>query len=42
MTDKVTQTVREHNMISVGDKIGVGVSGGADLKVLLQFTLTIR
>ena len=37
MTDKVTQTVREHNMISVGDKIGVGVSGGADSVSLLHF-----
>lgn len=37
MTDKVTETVKKHNMISHGDKIGVGVSGGADSVSLLHF-----
>lgn len=37
MTDKVTETVKKHNMISRGDKIGVGVSGGADSVSLLCF-----
>lgn len=37
MTDKVNQTVKKHNMISRGDKIGVGVSGGADSVSLLCF-----
>lgn len=37
MTDKVTLTVKKHNMISAGDKIGVGVSGGADSVSLLHF-----
>lgn len=40
MTDKVIQTVKKHNMISVGDKIGVGVSGGADSVALLHFLVT--
>ena len=37
MTDKVIETVKKHNMISHGDKIGVGVSGGADSVSLLHF-----
>ncbi|MCH5189445.1 MAG: tRNA lysidine(34) synthetase TilS [Oscillospiraceae bacterium] len=37
MTDKVIETVKKHNMISRGDKIGVGVSGGADSVSLLHF-----
>lgn len=37
MTDKVNGTVRKHNMISKGEKIGVGVSGGADSVTLLHF-----
>lgn len=37
MTDKVIETVKKHNMISHGDKVGVGVSGGADSVSLLHF-----
>lgn len=37
MTDKVTETVKKHNMILRGDKIGVGISGGADSVSLLHF-----
>lgn len=37
MTDKVTNTVKKYNMISAGDKIGIGVSGGADSVTLLHF-----
>ena len=36
MTDKVIKTVEKHGMISRGDKIGVGVSGGADSVSLLH------
>lgn len=42
MTDKVIQTVRKHNMISEGDRIGVGVSGGADSVSLLHFLVQKR
>ncbi len=37
MTDKVLGAVKKYNMISEGDKIGVGVSGGADSVSLLHF-----
>lgn len=37
MTDKVIQTIKQHNMISAGDTVGVGVSGGADSVALLNF-----
>lgn len=42
MTDKVIQTVKKHNMISAGEKIGVGVSGGADSVTLLHFLVKNR
>lgn len=42
MTDKVIKTVKKHNMISCGDKIGVGVSGGADSVSLLHFLVQNR
>lgn len=42
MTDKVIETVKKHNMISHGDKIGVGVSGGADSVCLLHFLVKNR
>lgn len=37
MTDKVTQTIKKHNMLEPGDTVGVGVSGGADSVALLHF-----
>lgn len=42
MTDKVIKTVKKYNMISPGDKIGVGVSGGADSVSLLHFLVKNR
>lgn len=36
MTYKVAKTISEHNMISSGDTVGVGLSGGADSVALLH------
>lgn len=36
MTNKVIKTVKEHSMISKGDTVGVGLSGGADSVALLH------
>lgn len=37
MTSKVLKTITEHNMLSVGDTVGVGLSGGADSVCLVHF-----
>lgn len=37
MTDKVFKTIKNHNMISSGDIVGVGLSGGADSVALTHF-----
>ena len=36
MTNKVITTIKEHSMISKGDTVGVGLSGGADSVALLH------
>ncbi len=36
MTNKVIRTIAEHSMISKGDTVGVGLSGGADSVALLH------
>ncbi|MGN1160986.1 MAG: ATP-binding protein, partial [Candidatus Fimenecus sp.] len=30
MTDKVLKTVSKHHMVSAGETVGIGLSGGAD------------
>lgn len=40
MTYKVAKTISEHNMISSGDTVGVGLSGGADSVALLHILVT--
>lgn len=40
MTYKVAKTISEHNMISSGDTVGVGLSGGADSVSLLHILAT--
>ena len=34
MNDKALKTIREFNMLSQGDFVAVGVSGGAEIKLL--------
>lgn len=36
MTNKVIKTIKEHSMLSEGDTVGVGLSGGADSVALLH------
>ena len=36
MTNKVIRTIKEQSMISIGDTLGVGLSGGADSVALLH------
>mgnify|MGYP003303073869 FL=1 len=40
MISKVVKTVSEHRMISSGDTVGVGLSGGADSVALLHILVT--
>lgn len=40
MTYKVAKTLSEHNMISSGDAVGIGLSGGADSVALLHILAT--
>lgn len=40
MTSKVIKTITEHYMISKGDTVGVGISGGADSVALLHILVT--
>ncbi len=40
MTSKVIKTITEHCMISKGDTVGVGLSGGADSVALLHILVT--
>ncbi len=40
MTSKVIKTVSQHLMISLGDTVGVGLSGGADSVALLHILAT--
>ena len=36
ITDKISKTVKKYNMLSYGDFVAVGVSGGADSMLLLS------
>lgn len=40
MTNKVIRTIKEHSMISKGDTVGVGLSGGADSVALLHILVS--
>ena len=40
MTSKVIKTITEHHMISKGDTVGVGLSGGADSVALLHILVS--
>lgn len=42
MDKAVTEYVKKHNMIAQGDRIAVGVSGGADSMCLLLFLLSVK
>lgn len=42
MLDSVTETIKRYNMISPGDRIVVGVSGGPDSMALLHMLCSIR
>lgn len=42
MKNKAYETVKKYNMITKGDRIVVGLSGGADSCALLHFLTTIR
>ncbi len=42
MTEKVLETIREHNMLKEGDKVLVAVSGGADSVGLLTVLCELR
>lgn len=39
---KIDKTVQKYNMLSYGDKVVVGVSGGADSMLLLNYLIQIR
>lgn len=42
ITTKINDTVKKHNMLSVGDTVAVGVSGGADSMLLLNYLLSVK
>ena len=42
MTNKVIRTIKEHSMITKGDTVGVGLSGGADSVALLHVLVNIK
>ena len=42
MTDKFFKAISEYNMISTGDSVLVGVSGGADSMCLLKLLFNNR
>lgn len=39
---KIGDTVSKHNMLNYGDRVVVGVSGGADSMLLLKYLLSVR
>lgn len=39
---KINKTVEKYNMLSMGDKVVIGVSGGADSMLLLSYFIAIR
>lgn len=42
MNNKVLKTVEKYNMLSKGDKVLIGVSGGADSIALLEFFVSVK
>ena len=42
MNNKVLKTVKKYNMLSKGDRVLIGVSGGADSIVLLEFFVSVK
>jgi tRNA(Ile)-lysidine synthase len=42
MRDKVVKYIEEYNMINEGDRIVLGVSGGADSMALFEVLLNMR
>ena len=42
MNDKVLKTVKKYNMLSKGDRVLIGVSGGADSIALLEFFVSVK
>lgn len=42
MNNKVLKTVKKYNMLSKGDRVLIGVSGGADSIALLEFFVSVR
>ena len=39
---KINNTVKKYNMLAPGDRVVVGVSGGADSMLLLYYLLSVR
>lgn len=42
MNNKVLKTVKKYNMLSKGDRVLIGVSGGADSVALLEFFVSVK
>ena len=42
MNNKVLKTVKKYNMLSRGDRVLIGVSGGADSIALLEFFVSVK
>lgn len=42
MNNRILETVKKYNMLSYGDTIVAGVSGGADSMLLLHFLISVR
>jgi len=42
MNNKVHKTVKKYNMLSKGDRVLIGVSGGADSIALLEFFVSVK
>lgn len=42
ITTKINKTVKKFNMLSVGDTVVIGVSGGADSMLLLNYFLSVK
>ncbi|MGN1123795.1 MAG: tRNA lysidine(34) synthetase TilS, partial [Eubacterium sp.] len=42
MNNRILETVKKYNMLSVGDTVVAGVSGGADSMLLLHFLISVK